>query len=468
MHTQIGDGYQGWPEAAPFDKIIVTCSPEKVPTPLVEQLREGGRMIIPVGERYQQTLYLFEKQNGELKSIALLPTLFVPMTGKAEDDRVVKPDPEHPELRNGGFEQQATGRPTGWHYQRQLALIEDAKAPEGKHYVTFRNEEAGRGAQALQGLAIDGRKVHEIDLSAWVRGVNIRPGLQPSEHPMVMILFYDSDRRQLAANFLGPWQGTFAWQHVAERIKVPPKALEANVFVGLCGATGELSVDDVRLSAAVEKVIPRFSRRIGTARWSLHSRAQADVQQQTDGQRIGQQARTAIADQRQCQPRDWQQAEHHPRVDQHLHRQQRGDADGHQPAIGFARFLGDDQPAPDQRHEQGQQQGQPAQAQPLDQHADDRIGVRLGNEVGAAVVGGVAGPQAAAPAPQRSQLLGLVEMVGVVARLPTGMGLLGQGRDTGTLLAAHLRPEYRHQRGADDHHQRANVAAALQRQTASS
>ncbi len=253
VHTQIGDGFQGWPDAAPFDKIIVTCSPEEVPTPLVEQLREGGRMIIPKGERYQQTLYLFEKQNGELKSIALLPTLFVPMTGKAEDDRVVKPDPEHPELRNGGFEQQATGRPTGWHYQRQLALIEDAKSPEGKHYVTFRNEEAGRGAQALQGLAIDGRKIHEIDLSAWVRGVNIRPGLQPSEHPMVMIVFYDSDRRQLAANFLGPWQGTFAWQHVAERIKVPPKALEANVFVGLCGATGELSVDDVRLSAASKK-----------------------------------------------------------------------------------------------------------------------------------------------------------------------------------------------------------------------
>ena len=71
VHAKVGDGYQGWPDAAPFDKIIVTCSPEKVPQPLIDQLRDGGRMIIPVGERYQQNLYLYRKTGGELKSEAL-------------------------------------------------------------------------------------------------------------------------------------------------------------------------------------------------------------------------------------------------------------------------------------------------------------------------------------------------------------------------------------------------------------
>ena len=85
--VKIGDGYLGWPEHAPFDKIIVTCSPEKVPQPLIDQLKEGGRMIIPVGERYQQVFHLLKKQNGELINEALRPTLFVPMTGKAEESR---------------------------------------------------------------------------------------------------------------------------------------------------------------------------------------------------------------------------------------------------------------------------------------------------------------------------------------------------------------------------------------------
>ncbi|MBX6314236.1 MAG: protein-L-isoaspartate(D-aspartate) O-methyltransferase, partial [Isosphaeraceae bacterium] len=85
IHTRIGDGYAGWPEAAPFDKIIVTCAPEKVPPPLVEQLKEGGRMVIPVGRRYDQSLYLMEKRDGKLVLIKKLrPTLFVPMTGRAQ------------------------------------------------------------------------------------------------------------------------------------------------------------------------------------------------------------------------------------------------------------------------------------------------------------------------------------------------------------------------------------------------
>src|SRR5438270_12744493 len=83
-HVKIGDGFQGWPEVAPFDAIIVTCAPDKVPQPLTQQLKEGGRMIIPVGSGIMdQQLYLLEKKNGELAQRAILPVRFVQMTGEA-------------------------------------------------------------------------------------------------------------------------------------------------------------------------------------------------------------------------------------------------------------------------------------------------------------------------------------------------------------------------------------------------
>ena len=79
VHLKVGDGYQGWPEEAPFDAIIVTCAPDKVPQPLTDQLKDDGRMVIPVGERFAQQLYLLEKKNGQLKESATLPVRFVPM-----------------------------------------------------------------------------------------------------------------------------------------------------------------------------------------------------------------------------------------------------------------------------------------------------------------------------------------------------------------------------------------------------
>ena len=87
VHVKIGDGYKGWPEAAPFDAIIVTCAPDKVPQPLTDQLKDGGRMVIPVGERFAQELYLLEKKNGQLKESVTLPVRFVPMLREAEKQK---------------------------------------------------------------------------------------------------------------------------------------------------------------------------------------------------------------------------------------------------------------------------------------------------------------------------------------------------------------------------------------------
>src|ERR1035437_10065832 len=80
VHTRSGDGYQGWRGAAPFDSIIVTCAPEQVPQPLIDQLKDGGRIIIPVGLAWKQELVLLRKRGGKLEQQAVMPVSFVPMT----------------------------------------------------------------------------------------------------------------------------------------------------------------------------------------------------------------------------------------------------------------------------------------------------------------------------------------------------------------------------------------------------
>ena len=76
----VGDGYKGWLEHAPFDAIIVTCAPDQVPQPLVDQLKDGGRMIIPVGSAVPQELYLLRKNGQKIERQAVLPVYFVPMS----------------------------------------------------------------------------------------------------------------------------------------------------------------------------------------------------------------------------------------------------------------------------------------------------------------------------------------------------------------------------------------------------
>ncbi len=84
VHVKAGDGYLGWPEKAPFDAIIVTCAPDHVPEPLVNQLKEGGRLIIPVGEEGSiQQLVLLRKREDKIVRENRLDVRFVPMTGKA-------------------------------------------------------------------------------------------------------------------------------------------------------------------------------------------------------------------------------------------------------------------------------------------------------------------------------------------------------------------------------------------------
>jgi protein-L-isoaspartate(D-aspartate) O-methyltransferase len=87
VHVRQGDGYLGWPEKAPFDAIIVTCAPDHVPEPLISQLKEGGRLVIPVGVTGGiQQLVLLRKRNGQISKEKMLDVRFVPMTGKMTDE----------------------------------------------------------------------------------------------------------------------------------------------------------------------------------------------------------------------------------------------------------------------------------------------------------------------------------------------------------------------------------------------
>ncbi len=84
FHGRCGDGYAGWPEEAPFDAIIVTAAPPYIPKPLLEQLKPGGRMIIPVGNTFQKLVRIIRKADGSFDRQDLIPVRFVPMTGRID------------------------------------------------------------------------------------------------------------------------------------------------------------------------------------------------------------------------------------------------------------------------------------------------------------------------------------------------------------------------------------------------
>lgn len=254
VHTKIGDGYQGWAEHAPFDSIIVTCSPERPPPALVQQLREGGRMVVPLGERYQQTLVLLTKVNGKLQAEPLQPTFFVPMTGRAEESRVRKNDDGVPRLLNESFELiDDEDQLLGWYYVRQAKIVTDQDAMDGERFLEFSNETAGRGAQALQAVGVNGREIAAFDLSLWLRASEVRPGRSVRELPRVNVSFFDDKQAPCGSQSAGPWYGTISWVKKHATIRVPPNAKLAVIAVGMFGATGEFAIDSLDLKVSHER-----------------------------------------------------------------------------------------------------------------------------------------------------------------------------------------------------------------------
>jgi protein-L-isoaspartate(D-aspartate) O-methyltransferase len=85
IHVRCGDGYRGWPDEAPFDIIIVAAAPDHVPEPLIEQLAPGGKLVIPVGDQWQDLLVVEKADDGTVTRRQVAPVAFVPMTGEAQD-----------------------------------------------------------------------------------------------------------------------------------------------------------------------------------------------------------------------------------------------------------------------------------------------------------------------------------------------------------------------------------------------
>jgi protein-L-isoaspartate(D-aspartate) O-methyltransferase len=251
VFCRIGDGFKGWKEHAPFDKIIVTCSPEEVPQPLLDQLKEGGLMIIPVGERYQQMLYLMRKVEGKLEKEALQPTLFVPMTGTAEDQRKVAPDPQNPTLQNVSFEEPLIKNEhiPGWYYKFGCSIVKDASSPEGGMVAEFRSDKGSEPSMLLQGIAIDGSYVKKIRLAGWIYAEGVKIGKDKERSPSIAIQFFDSNRNRIGYNYIGGFKGSRPWKREDRIFSVPPATREAIVSIGLFGAEGLARFDNISLEA---------------------------------------------------------------------------------------------------------------------------------------------------------------------------------------------------------------------------
>jgi protein-L-isoaspartate(D-aspartate) O-methyltransferase len=86
VHVRIGDGYDGWPEHAPFDAVLLTAAPERVPKPLLDQLRVGGRLVAPIGRGVQNLVVMTKTEQGHVTEV-IEAVRFVPMTGKAATER---------------------------------------------------------------------------------------------------------------------------------------------------------------------------------------------------------------------------------------------------------------------------------------------------------------------------------------------------------------------------------------------
>jgi protein-L-isoaspartate(D-aspartate) O-methyltransferase len=194
-------------------------------------------------------LYLFRKVDGQLKKERLESTFFVPMTGRAEEKRIKLEDPKNPQIVNGSFEEVTEdGELPGWYYLMQAKSVVDDRAIEGSKVLVIENQTPGRNAHALQAIGLDGRVIHEVELTVHVQARLSQPTRDQRTWPRVELTFYDEDRAPIRTAILGPWGRETNWTKVRERIKIPGRARLAVLACAIFGASGQLIIDDARLN----------------------------------------------------------------------------------------------------------------------------------------------------------------------------------------------------------------------------
>ncbi len=305
VHAKVGDGYHGWPEHAPFDKIIVTCSPEKVPQALVDQLKEGGRMVIPVGERYQQTLYLLKKTNGKLASESLLPTLFVPMTGAAEDKRAEETRSEEPHGRQRRFREGRRRSAPGSRLALSAAGGSRARRRAARTRIAcdFTTPSRAAAPRRCRRSPSTAAIVRQLEVSVRVCCKDVQVGPTPQQLPLLGVTFYDEDRATIGEKVLGPWRGTSDWKTETKKIDVPAAAREAIIRIGpvrghrrrfrMARCKGAVSIRHTPCAAFIGTGVCRYMIDSPPKRLVGHfiARPQGHVDYQSQGETVGDQAR---------------------------------------------------------------------------------------------------------------------------------------------------------------------------------
>ncbi len=198
-------------------------------------------MVIPCGERYQQTLYLLKKSKGKLVAevVAADAVRADDRQGRSSNARSSPIPPTRRSKTAASRASPASHRlPPAGTTSGSSSWSRTRDAPEGKYYITFKNSTPGRGSQALQGFAVDGRKVVQLRISARVRGHDIRPGQRAKQLAAIVVNFYDESRVPIGEAVAGSWRGTFDWQSETRSINVPLRAREAHHVHRFAGRRG--------------------------------------------------------------------------------------------------------------------------------------------------------------------------------------------------------------------------------------